>query len=145
MLQCRSMERCYRLQPNAAYFVKAVTAGSLAYTEANKTILGSNLFKTTNAGNYALLHIYDVATSTSWDQLYVSLNQQAANSVDNYDADKLYNSHMDFYSYSADSQRLSIDARPFDPNGIIPLGIATDVQQDYILKTKSLTCQTAPV
>src|SRR5262249_41522112 len=70
-----------------------------------------------------------------WDQLYISLNQNANNNADNYDGAKLYNSHLDFYSYSADSARLCVDARPFDVNGIIPLGIATDVDQAYIIKT----------
>lgn len=69
----------------------------------------------------------------------MSFNIHATDNYDDdYDAGKPVNPDLNFYSISADSEYLNIDARPYSDRKIIPLGITSDYEQQYILRVENI-------
>ncbi len=128
----------YYLQANCAFQVRAAhNDDTLHFTESNKSAtITTQLLKTAPA--YTSLVIYD-ANYHAWDMLYVQFNEQATINEDaKFDAVKLQGSDFNFYSLTADSKKLAIDARPFAAGQSVPLGISSGYAQEYIIKAEGM-------
>lgn len=89
-----------------------------------------NLFKTTSStygNNSVQLRILSDNDEVFWDRLLLFFNNQAVPALDAYDAEKMSNPGLNFYTLSANNDKLSIDTRPLVQQSVIELGIETDV------------------
>ncbi len=128
----------YYLQANCAFQVRAAHNGDvLNFSENNK---GANA----NAGllraqpEFVSLNIYD-GNNHLWDMLRVKFNEEAsANEDSKFDASKPAGMDFNFYSLSADNQKLAVDVRPFAAEKVIPLGINSTYEQEYTIKAEGV-------
>ncbi len=129
----------YYLEANTCFQVRAAhNNDSLNFTEANKSAtINTTLLKSVPEG--VNLTIYD-ENYHPYDMLSIKFNSAATDREDdNFDAGKLLGySGFNFYSLSSDSQKLSIDCRPYRNERIIPLGVASEYMQEYIIKSESV-------
>jgi hypothetical protein len=129
----------YYLQANCAFQVRAAHNGdTLNFTESNKSAnYTTNLLR--GQAGYTSLVVYD-ANYHAWDMLYLQFNNAATAGEDShYDAAKLSGTGLDFYSLSGDNKKLSIDARPFTADKVIPLGFTSSYAQEYIIKAEGVS------
>jgi len=128
----------YYLEGNASFQVRTEASGKvITFSESNKSTVDSETLLRIEDG-YVSLFIYD-GDYTIWDKFYLSFNDNATDNYDDdYDAGKPVNPDLNFYSISADSEYLNIDARPYIENKIIPLGITTEEQQQYIFRVENV-------
>ncbi len=134
----------YYLQENDAFQVRATSNGvQLNFTESDKHATMSSAYSLMKSVNeFVSLYIYD-NNYHPYDMLNVKFDDAAANEEDSkYDAAKLQGADLNFYSLSADNHKLSIDARPYKKDNVIPLGIATAYAQDYIIRAENLNVPT---
>ena len=68
--------------------------------------------------------------------MFVSMNDSATNGLDEFDGTKANNPGVNFYCMSTDNVKLSIDARPFVNNMMIPMGFKGTPNQ-YKIKIPS--------
>jgi hypothetical protein len=131
----------YILSANTSFEVRAsgATGAALNFTESSKSTGSTEALHRNAPGDFLIFSIYDTSYH-KWDQLYVQLNDLATNGEDGkYDAGKPPSpASLNFYSISTDNTRLSLDARPYQANAIIPLGIISSYVQDFILKADQL-------
>ena len=128
----------YYIQPNTAFQVRAAHNGdALHFTESDKsTTANSSLLKA--QPDHVSLYIYD-NNNHPWDMLSVKFNDDATDNEDNdYDAAKPSGADFNFYSLSADNHKLSIDARPFNTDKVIPLGISSAYAQSFTIKAEGI-------
>jgi hypothetical protein len=118
--------------PMGAFYVKA---------DANRTIRFQELAKTTTTSNLAIFgssmaprfKLTLNTGTTKMDDLLIGFSKTSTtNGNDFYDADKLANSILDFYSIAANKKALAIDYRSDAfTDSIIQLGIRTNAQNKY--------------
>ena len=128
----------YYIEGNTAVEVRTNTDGNtLSFAETNKASgISSALLR--NGQQYLELQVTDTA-SNPWDMLYVKFNSDATAGDDNLlDATKPGNPDLNFYSLSTAHTKLSIDARPYNTGGTIPLGISSHYAQEFIIKAAAL-------
>ena len=129
----------YYLQASTCFQVRAADNGdTLNFTEANKSAtISTTLCRSTP--EYLSLTIYD-ANYHPWDMLQVKFNNEATDKEDNnYDAGKLLGfAGFNFYSISADSQKLAIDTRPYNQEKTIPLGLSSQYANQFIIKSEGM-------
>jgi len=134
------------LPPGAAFFVRCSgTAGNtLSFTESCKvnapavvTLLGEDKY----AGDHVELRLE--SDSIFWDRLLLFFNDEASDSMDERDAEKIWNPEVNFFSRSAGGERLSIDTRPLTPGTTVPLAIRCDQDRHFTLKATGLQLPTA--
>ena len=128
----------YDLQANVSFQVRANNNGdSINFTESNKTTgINSNLLKA--QPEFVTLYVYD-ANYHPWDMLYLKFTDAAKDQEDNdFDARKLLGSDFCFYSLAADGQKLAIDARPYQAKKVIPLGVTSRYDQEFIIKAEGM-------
>ncbi len=128
----------YYLQANTAFQIRAANNGdALSFAESNKGVAPTtNVLKP--AAESVSLVIYD-ENYHPWDMLSVKFNDAATSKEENdFDAQKLQGGDLNFYSLSADGAKLSIDARPYSTDEVVPLGINTQFNKQYILKSESV-------
>ena len=124
----------YYMQANSCFQIRAAYNGAVInFTENDKAAAATTqLLK--SSGDGVGLTISD-ANYHPWDMLSVKFNNSATNDEDvNFDAQKLSGADLDFYTLSAYGTKLAIDARPYNVDNVIPLGINTTVAQEYIIK-----------
>ena len=111
----------------AAFFIKANTSGqTIQFAESAKT--NATPLNVMGTGTRAQLQLAVESDKGSWDNLNIRFDDKATDSViDRFDAEKWNNAVFDFYSLSAEGNRLCIDSRAVNVTGIIPLGINTNV------------------
>ena len=129
----------YYLQGSSAFQVRAAANGDvLNFTESNKSAnITANLFRA--APEYVSLSVYD-ENYHPWDMLNVKFDDQATDNEDGkLDATKPLGGDLNFYSLSADSKKLAIDARPYATGKVIPLGITSNYAQEFIIKADNIT------
>ncbi len=128
----------YYLQASMCFQVKAqVDASQLNFHETNKSATASTNLLKALPDNISLF-VYD-ANNHPYDMTYVRFDDRATTGTDNdYDATKAIGGANDvyFYSLSSDNEKMSIDARPFKENSVVPLGFHSDYAQDYIIKVE---------
>lgn len=127
----------YVLPPYGSFVAVVAANGNNTITieEADKTTSDAvSLFKGTSSKGYNVqLRMYD--STTFWDRILITFDDNAMEVEDKMDAIKLYNPGMDFFTLSADTTRLSIDARPYKENDVIQLGhFAYNRYTDYTIK-----------
>ncbi len=128
----------YNIGANTCFQVRAGHDGdSLNFLESDKTTgINSYLFKM--PVDYLTLNVYD-SSYHIWDALNVQFNEKATESEDNkYDAVKQLNADFTFYSLSTERRKLAIDARPFEAETVIPLGISSSYKQRFIIRAENV-------
>lgn len=131
----------YFIQANCAFQVRTMHDGdTLTFSESNK---GSNASANLLRGQslHTMLTIYD-AQYHPWDMLQIRFSESASDNEDDEDATKPLGAEFNFYSLSANEDKLAIDARRYTAKGIIPLGVSSIYAQDYIIKSERVA---APV
>lgn len=119
----------------------ANTGNTIVFPENSKTANNATgtLFKTTSGtfGNDVIqLRITSNNDSLSWDRLLLFFDGSTASTLDALDGRKLSNPNLDFYTFSTDNEKLAIDFRPFVDGQVIPLGLATDKEQDFAIQVE---------
>jgi uncharacterized protein YjdB/DNA-binding NarL/FixJ family response regulator len=128
----------YYIAGNTSFEVCAAGNDSvLNFTESSKTSSVSTALLRSEQ-DYISLAVYD-ASYHPWDMLYVKFNSDATNGDDrNYDAGKLSNPDLNFYSLSSDHKKLSVDARPYTTGKVVPLGFTSNYAQEFIIKAETI-------
>lgn len=128
----------YSMQANTCFQVRAHHNGAtLSFTEANKTA-SANSFLFKAPADYVTLNVYDQQYHL-WDKLDIQFNNNAADAEDaDYDAAKILSTDFTFYSIAADGRKLAIDARPFNKDKVIPLGVASSYEQTFIVRAENV-------
>ena len=128
----------YYLQGNSCFQVRVANDGdALTFSESNKGVSSTHNLLKTSPDDVSLV-IYD-ADYNPWDMLSVKFNETATVNEDNdFDAAKLQGGDLNFYTLSADGKKLAIDARPFAEDGVVALGINTQFNKEYIIKSESV-------
>jgi hypothetical protein len=119
----------------AAFSVKAsVNGGTFTFREAHKADV-SNVaaFRTTAIPGMVQLHVFDTS-GEYYDRIYIRDDAASADTVEQMDGEKFNNPNVNFYALSADSQKLSLDTRPFVHNSVIPLGFTSVERQKYVIE-----------
>jgi hypothetical protein len=129
----------YYVQANTCIQVRAAGDGALIdFTEADKSANTSNyLYKA--PVSYTSLAVYDENYHV-WDRLQLDFNDKATDNEDRlHDAAKPMGiADFNFYSTSADDRKLAIDSRPFAAEKVIPLGVTSNYQQNFIIRADNV-------
>ena len=128
----------YYLPIFGAFQVQAHHDGAvLNFVESNKGALPNNyLFKSSPI--YCELSIRD-ENNEIWDMLRIRFTDDATDNEDHdLDAVKLLSTDFKFYSFGADGRKLTIDARPYGADKVIPLGIGSAYKQDFIIRADNI-------
>ncbi len=129
----------YYVQANTCIQVRAASDGALIdFTEADKSANTSNyLYKA--PVDYTTLAVYDEKYHV-WDRLQFDFNDKATDKEDRlHDAAKPMGiADFNFYSTSADDRKLAIDSRPFAAEKVIPLGVSSGYQQNFIIRADNI-------
>lgn len=135
----------YYLQANASFQVRAANNNdSLIFNENNKNATATTQLLKPIA-EFVNLQVYD-ANYHAWDMMYLNFDENAsANEEGSVDATKPLGPDFNMYSLSADQQKLVIDSRPFKHGTIIPLGISSNYQQEFIIKADQMKLPTGGV
>jgi len=129
----------YNLDVNAVIIVQATGATAINLTENDKAAAPTaSLFRTPGTARSGLLELQLLQAGNYWDKLYVRFKDKALDEKDQFDAIKMGNADLNFYTLSADNQHLSLDSRKITDGGIIPLGIATGYKKDFTIKVADL-------
>ncbi len=132
----------YYIQANTSFQVRADHDGAhVDFTEADKVATASlNLFRA--PAQAVRFNIYDTSYHL-WDVLSLQFNDKASDNEDKQlDATKPYGPDMNFYSIAADGRKLAIDARPYEGDKAIPLGVKSAYQQDFVIRAESISVPT---
>ncbi len=135
----------YYIQANTSFQVKANYDGAhVDFTEANKVAAASlNLFRAPEQA--VRFNIYDTSYHL-WDVLSMQFNDKASDAEDKLlDATKPDGPDMNFYSIAADGRKLAIDARPYEGDKVIPLGVKSAYRQDFLIRAESISVPTGGV
>jgi hypothetical protein len=130
----------YILDQNSCFQVRAVSNGAtMTFNESNKGTNGDEtLLRNAAPAQYTALRVVD-ASNHPWDMMYVSFNENATEQEDaQFDATKAVNPDLNFYSLAGGS-KLSIDARPYSSNTIIPIGFTTSYAQQYTIRAENVS------
>ncbi|PQJ13115.1 hypothetical protein CJD36_005065 [Flavipsychrobacter stenotrophus] len=129
----------YYVQANTCIQVQADHDGAhIEFTEADKSPNTSNyLYKA--PVQYTSLNVYDEKYHL-WDMLKINFNENATDENDKMlDAAKPMGvADFNFYSKSADNLKLAVDSRPFAAEKVIPLGLTSGYQQNFIIRTDNV-------
>ena len=129
----------YYVEANTSVQVKAASNGAhIDFTESDKSASVSNyLFRA--PVDYTTLAVYDENYHV-WDRLQLDFNDKATDNDDRvYDAVKPMGiANFNFYSTSTDDHKLAIDSRPFSAEKVVPLGITSGYQQQFIIRADNV-------
>jgi hypothetical protein len=129
----------YYLQANAAFEVRTANNNdSLVFNESHKGSTPDDyLFKA--LPEFISLAVYD-ANYNPYDRANVQFNDNATDREDaRLDARKRNNEDFNFYSLSSDGNRLSIDARPYSAEAVVPMGVTSQFAGDFIIKAENVS------
>lgn len=129
----------YYVQANTCIQVRADHDNAhIDFTEVDKSPNTSNyLYKA--PVQYTSLNVYD-ENYHMWDMLKFDFNDNATDKEDMMlDAVKPMGvSDFNFYSRSADNRKLAVDSRPFAMEKVIPLGVTSGYQQNFIIRADNV-------
>lgn len=135
----------YSIPANTAFQVKAAYDGAeLHFSESNKTSAAdNNLFKA--PARSLVLNVYDSGYNL-WDVLNIQFNDKATENNDkNFDAGKRMNGDFAFYSIAAGNDKLAIDARPYNKEMTVPLGLNSAYTQDFVIRAENVPATETPL
>jgi len=123
----------------AGFFVQTTDNSSenyIRFTESSKinTNTTTTVFGVTQTHSNQL-ELSIESDSIFWDKHLLILDPSSNNGVDKFDAIKINNPELNFYSFSDKGEKLSIDARTYSKDSIIPLGIETVLEGNFHLKS----------
>jgi peptidoglycan/xylan/chitin deacetylase (PgdA/CDA1 family) len=127
----------YVLPANSTFFVKAVAATNLNFSEANKNICSScaTVFR---SNLKTFLQIKAFKNGIEYDNFYLTLDDAYKSSYETkYDAVKFNNDELSLYTISSDNQKLAADYRNLTAIDNVHVGIMLPTAygiQHYILK-----------
>jgi len=128
---------CYLLPPFGTFIVNVTGSANnkLLITENCKVndSLSDSLPVIYENGAY-LIEMRLESDSIFWDRILLFEIDSAKNNFDKTDADKFWNSKVNFYSISRDKKLLSVDARPVNNESTLPLGIQTNQTGTFSIK-----------
>lgn len=113
----------YVLPAFGAFFTNSAAVGATSITveESDKVSGGSAVHKTTVSSNLVELLFTD--SGTLWDRLLINLDTNASTALDKLDGKKILNPGLDFYTMSADGNKLAVDVRPYADKDSIQVGL----------------------
>jgi putative cofactor-binding repeat protein len=118
----------------SAISVKVLANTTVTIAESAKASSSNvNAFRTTAMPGMVQLHVYDT-NGAYYDRIYVRDNAQASDSLEQQDGMKMNNPNTNFYVWSADNNKLSVDTRAFAHGKLIPLGFTSVEQQQYVIE-----------
>lgn len=141
----------YILPSGSAFF--AQTAGStnntITFTEASKsTSSAAPIFRTNQQEDQLVLEVVD-HTGNYADKLTFFLNNDNQNYTANtdvlWDAEKLMNPDLNFYSFGNDLKKLAIDRRPITIKDTIQLGFTNTTTGNFSFVVKQVPEKNAPI
>ena len=132
----------YKIEGNTSFQVEALntTGSTLTFHESDKVTSADTVLLRT-ANQYVALEVLD-ANNNVWDDLKIKFDAQATDAREDNDAGKPTNPDLNFYTIAPAGDHMSIDARPYADGKIIPLGLTTQHQQDFVIRATDLA---APV
>jgi hypothetical protein len=111
---------------------------SIVMYESDKTAVPTTYALLKSSPDHVALTVYD-NDYHPWDVLNIHFNNGAKDEEDiKYDARKLYSPDFNFYSIADDNKHLMVDSRPYSADKVIPLGIASNYEQDMIIKAEDV-------
>jgi hypothetical protein len=117
--------------------------GSIQFPESCKTSANASVNLRKNAPERILISLWQ-DTTTQWDQLHITLRENASMGEDAFDGVKLENPDIDLYSFSENGQKLAMDNRP-TTNQIIPIGIDKIGSGKFTFKFKGSNLVTSKI
>ena len=128
----------YTIPAYSAFFVQALTASNLNFTEANKTICTSCpvVFRANQTNQRLEIKAYK--DEVEYDNLIFNFNPAFSQAYEKTtDAVKLFNNGFNIYSITLGKIKLAANSLPLQSNTVIPLGISLPTNkgvQTYTLK-----------
>lgn len=116
----------YRYLPiGSAFFARTSSSGTIGFPENVKVSnTPATVLKGTSAyGANSIQLVLRDAANIKHDRILFFIDNTASSSLDTKDGEKFTNPGINFYAMSTDNKKLSIDARPFADNTVIPLGL----------------------
>jgi hypothetical protein len=130
----RAFTSAYILPSFSAFFVKTTATDQIVIKESAKTASAATgtLFRTNNAGPEMFTMLVNDDAGNTWDRASIYYDNNSSINLDRNDGAKMYNSDVNLYSIG-NTNKLSIDSRPFVDGQIIPLGITTTAQRTFTI------------
>lgn len=111
----------------------AATSGYLFYEERTKINVNDTINTTRYQQEYAHMRFQFMQDNNVLDRLEIIGIDSASSRFEKWDAEKINENEISFYTISRDSIPLCIDARPFTNNLFVPLGIQSNKTGKYKL------------
>ncbi len=128
--------------PSLGAFVTTLSAtGSMVIKESDKsTGTPDNIFTEIDGNQKIILDLF--VGNQLYEQTTIIKNAEAFENLDYYDAEKMDNAGLNFYSIATDNTELSIDARSFDKEITeIPLGLWTEKEITLTIEPQLLNME----
>jgi len=129
----------YIIPSGSAFFVQTGSAANFNFSETDKTASAASatLLKTDPFKQNALQ--IDVVSDDTifWDQLVIRNRENSLELKDEWDAVKLENPDVNFYTHTAASDKLAIDHRPIADSKVINLGFGTSSDYHFTFKVSN--------
>lgn len=130
------------LPPFAAFFAQTsdtISGNSIQFSESSKVTGASpiQIFGSTNKPSNQL-ELSLESDHIFWDKQLFIFQEEASDGIDKYDARKLFNPDLSFYSWSSGKEKLSIDTRALRKESIIPLGLETELEDSFTLRAPQI-------
>ncbi|MBU3663569.1 MAG: T9SS type A sorting domain-containing protein, partial [Bacteroidetes bacterium] len=135
-----SFGSAYVIPAGAAFFVQTGSAANFTFTEADKsTSAVSGTLLKTDPFKLNALQLNVVSDDTLfWDQFVLRNREDALESKDAMDANKMENPDVNFYSTTNNNDRFAIDHRPLTTNSVVNLGFTTTSDYHFTFKVANL-------
>ena len=135
-----SFGSAYIIPAGSAFFVQTSSAANFTFTEANKSISAvSGVLLKTDPFKLNALQLNVVSDDTLfWDQFVLRNREDALETKDAMDANKMENPDVNFYSTTNNNDRFAIDHRPLTTNSVVNLGFTTSSDYHFTFKVANL-------
>lgn len=130
----------YIIPAGSAFFVQTGSAANFTFTEANKSSSAASaiLLKTDPFKLNALQLNVTSDDTIFWDQFVLRNREDALESKDAMDANKMENPDVNFYSTTNNNDKFAIDHRPLTANSVVNLGFTTTSDYHFTFKVANL-------
>ena len=135
-----SFGSAYIIPAGSAFFVQTGSAANFTFTEANKSssAVSGTLLKT-DPFKLNALQLNVVSDDTLfWDQFVLRNREDALETKDIMDANKMENPDVNFYSTTNNNDKFAIDHRPLTTNSVVNLGFTTTSDYHFTFKVANL-------
>ena len=135
-----SFGSAYIIPAGSAFFVQTGSAANFTFTEANKSSSAvSGVLLKTDPFKLNALQLNVVSDDTLfWDQFVLRNREDALETKDIMDANKMENPDVNFYSTTNNNDKFAIDHRPLTTNSVVNLGFTTTSDYHFTFKVANL-------